>query len=74
MEPETFHHDRNLYPRKKHDCDGNVAFDISEAKKLLQQDVKDKKHHTMSCTALQCSRKEYKAYPAHKFKQRIYQA
>eukprot|EP00957_Ditylum_brightwellii_P210902 15365537-Ditylum_brightwellii.AAC.1 len=42
--------------------------------KLLQQDVKDEKHLTMSCVTLHNCCKEYKAYPAHKFKQRIYQA
>ena len=74
MELEAYLHDRNLYPRQEIDRDGCTVFDISAAKKLLEQDVKEKKHLSMSRAALQASREEYMEYPAHKFKERIYQA
>ena len=52
-------HDRKLHPRKLVNARGEPVFDLSPAKLLLQQDVKNKKHVSMMLAVLRQSRKEY---------------
>ena len=73
VELVAFCHDCQLYPRAEVDGDGNVIFDLSDAKKLLQKDIADGKHKNLSHEELQNSHNEYKSYPAKKLKERIYQ-
>ena len=43
-EEQYFAHDRQLYPRKTHNKRGEPIFDMSPAKPLLRQDIKDDMH------------------------------
>eukprot|EP00957_Ditylum_brightwellii_P179602 13681495-Ditylum_brightwellii.AAC.1 len=73
FELQALHHDHVLHPRTEKDCDGNVVFDLSEAKKLPKKDIKDGKHLVMTPAELQHSHDKYKPYPPKKFKHTIYQ-
>jgi hypothetical protein len=66
-------HDRQLFPRQKHNKRGEPVFDVSAAKLLLKEDIKNKLHTTMFPSELQKTRPEYAAFQPHIFKQRIYQ-
>jgi hypothetical protein len=66
-------HDRRLHPRKTHNRRGGPVFDISAAKLLLRQDVKDKIHLTVETAAFQQSRREYHRFHQKKFRERICQ-
>jgi hypothetical protein len=69
QEEEYFAHDCKFYPRKTHNERGEPVFDMSPAKPLLQQDVKDEMHlHYKTSKKLQLLRPEYKL-----FKPRIFQ-
>ena len=39
-ERQALEHDRQLYPRQKHNDRGEPVFDLSEAKKFLREDVR----------------------------------
>ena len=57
QEEEYFAHDRKFHPRKTHNKRGEPVFDISPAKSLLQQDIKDEMHsHYKTSRKLQLSR------------------
>ena len=73
-EMQALIHDRKLYPRQSHNARGEQVFDMSPAKPLLRQDVRDKKHTTMTPRELQKTRTEYMAFKPCIFKSRIYQA
>jgi hypothetical protein len=66
-------HDRRLHPRKTHNHRGEPVFDMSAAKPLLRQDVKDKTHLTMETAALQLSCGEYHGFHPKQFRERICQ-
>jgi hypothetical protein len=66
-------HDRLLFPRKTHNHRGEPVFDLSPAKPLLQEDVKNSKHTTMSSRELWETRPEYRCFKPCKFKDRIHQ-
>jgi hypothetical protein len=67
-------HDRRLHPRKSHNQRGEPVFDLDqEAKKQLQEDIKNKLHKTMTPMELQSSRAIYMKYKPEKFRFRIYQ-
>jgi hypothetical protein len=66
-------HDRRLHPRKTHNRRGEPVFDMSAAKPLLRQDVKDKTHLTMETDAFQQSSREYHGFHPKKLCERICQ-
>jgi len=72
-ESQALAHDRQLYPRQMHNHRGEPVFDLSNAKQLLHDDVKDKKHLSMTPSELQRTRREYMIFKPNKFKHRIYQ-
>jgi hypothetical protein len=67
-------HDRALHPQKTHNHRGEPVFDVSRAKLLLREDVKNKLHTVMTPSELRESRNEYKLFKLEKFKERIFQA
>jgi hypothetical protein len=70
----ALNHDRGIHPRRFHNNRGEPVFDLSVAKALLQQDVEDGVHLTMTPAELQGSQSnEYGIFNANKFKERIYQ-
>lgn len=66
-------HDRLLHPRQTHNHRGEPVFDLSSAKLLLREDVKNELHTTMDRAELQASRPEYMCFNIKVFKDRIYQ-
>jgi hypothetical protein len=72
-EEACLRHDRLLHPRQTHNERGEPVFDMTKAKELLQEDVKNKVHETMEARDLQLSRIEYRPFQAHIFSQRIKQ-
>jgi hypothetical protein len=69
QEEDYFAHDRKFYPRKPHNKRGEPVFDMSPAKPLLQQDIKEEMHlQYKTMKKLQLLRLEYKP-----FKPRIFQ-
>jgi hypothetical protein len=72
-EMKAFLHDRQLYPRQTHNHRGELAFGLSVAQQLLQEDVRDKKHTTMMPSEFQRARPEYMSFKPHEFKHRNYQ-
>jgi hypothetical protein len=72
-EMQAFLHDRQLHPRQTHNHRGELVFELSVAKKLLEEDVRDKRHTTMVPSELQRTRQEYMSFKPNKFKHRIYQ-
>jgi hypothetical protein len=75
QEEEYFAHDRKCYPRKTHNERGEPVFDMSPAKQLLRQDIKDEMHiHYKTSKQLQLSRTEYKPFKPRVFQDRILQA
>jgi hypothetical protein len=66
-------HDRRLYPRASFNSRGEPVFDMSPAKELLRQDVKDELHLQMSVCDLWGKREEYKVFKLPIFTQRVYQ-
>jgi hypothetical protein len=73
LEEQAMVHDRHLHPRATHNHRGEPVFDLSEAKRLLQEDVKNGVHTRMSPSAMQCTRPAYHQFKADIFKFRIYQ-
>jgi hypothetical protein len=74
-EEKHFAHDRNYYPRKTHNERGEPVFDMSPAKALLRQDIKDEMHlHHKTSRKLQLSRLECKPFKPRIFQDRILQA
>jgi hypothetical protein len=65
--------DVDLHPRQSTNGRGEPVFDLSSAKDLLRQDVKDKVHEEMSPWELWQSRPEYMHFKLKKFRHRIYQ-
>jgi hypothetical protein len=63
--------DRQLHPRQSHNHRGEPVFDLTPAKELLREDVKNKLHTTMEPSALQATREEYKPFKPKKFSERI---
>jgi hypothetical protein len=73
-EEEYLAHDRKCYPRKTHNERGEPVFDMSPAKPLLQQDIKDEMHlHYKTSKKIQLSRLEYKPFKPRVFQDRILQ-
>ena len=66
-------YDRRLYPRASHNARGERVFDMSAAKELLRQDVKDEKHLQMTTSDLWGTKDEYKVIKLSIFSQRVYQ-
>ena len=66
-------HDRQLYPRKSHNSRGELVFDLSPAKPLLQEDIKNKAHEGKTPREFQLTRPEYLMFKPKIFKERIYQ-
>lgn len=66
-------HDRALNPRKTHNARGEPVFDMTPAKALLREDVRNRLHESMTPAALQATRAEYQQFLPVKFKERIYQ-
>lgn len=65
---------REKYPSKTHHADGRPLFYLSNAHKLLRQDIKDGKQKEMSIRDLRKSRPEYLApWSKKEFKERVYQ-
>ena len=73
LEAEALACDRQLYPRNTHNQRGEPVFDLSEAKYLLREDVKDKKHTTVTAEALRQSRPQYRVFESEIFRRRIKQ-
>jgi hypothetical protein len=69
----AFAHDRRLHPRQMHNRRGELVFDMTPAKELLREDIKNKKHERMTRSSLQASRQEYQPFKPKHFKERIYQ-
>lgn len=63
----------HCFPRQTHNQRGEPVFDLSPAKLLLQEDVKQGLHEKMSPGLLQKSRPEHMMFEPRKFKERIYQ-
>ena len=72
-ELEAYAQDQALYPREPCNQRGELVFDLHAAKKLLQDDIKDKKHVQMVPSALQATRPVYLLFQKDIFKHRIYQ-
>lgn len=70
---EALKHDRQLHPRASHNNRGEPIFDMSDAKELLQNDVKQKKHIGITPSQFRETRDEYKQFPSEIIKERIYQ-
>jgi hypothetical protein len=68
-------HDRQFYPRKTHNERGEPVFNLSPAKLLLREDIKDRLHMTIYKTArkMWASRSEYKIFKIEIFKDRFLQ-
>lgn len=66
-------YDRTLFPRQPINHRGEPVFDMSPAKPLLTQDVRNNLHKLMSPALLRKSRAEYMVFSLEKFRQRIYQ-
>lgn len=73
IQEEALAHDRKLYRRRTHNDRGELVFDFSTAKALLQLDVKNKLHTFLSSSELQATRPEYGLFKKSKFKERIVQ-
>ena len=69
----AFVHDRQLHPRRLHNRHGEPVFDLSAARPLLEEDVKNGKQNTMLPSELRQTRPEYMAFKPEVFRQRIYQ-
>jgi hypothetical protein len=71
QEEEWLCNDRLLHPRQTHNERGELVFDRTEAKELLQEDVKNKVHETMEPADLQASRTPYHPFKPHIFRKNI---
>jgi hypothetical protein len=69
----AFAHDRALHPRQKTNERGELVFDLSAAKLLLREDVRNQLHTTMQPFELQQTRPEYMDFKRDIFRRRIYQ-
>jgi len=58
---------------RKHNKRGELVFDLSPAKQLLRDDVKDKKHEGLTPSEFRRTRPEYMKFRVEIFKGRIYQ-
>jgi hypothetical protein len=65
--------DRQLNPRQSHNQRGEPVFDLTPARDLLREDVKNKVHTMKTPSELQASRKEYKPFNPKKFSDKIFQ-
>ena len=72
-EMQAFLYHRQLHPQQTHDHRGKPIFDVHAAKPLLQEDVRMKRHMSMSPMTLRASRKEYSDFELGIFRQHIYQ-
>ena len=72
-EMQNLLHDRALYPKKTHNHHGKPVFSCSPAAPLLEQDVKEKNHKSLSLGAFHHSRTEYKSFDRDVFNHRILQ-
>lgn len=66
-------HDRKIHPRNKQKQNGQLVFDLSNAKLLLRRDVCLGKHKKMSLESFHQSRREYLAFDRQVFRFRVYQ-
>jgi hypothetical protein len=66
-------HDMAIYPRQRHNERGEAVFDLSAAKLLLREDVRNNIHSTMFPSVFQQTRPEYCVFEPCIFKHRIYQ-
>lgn len=75
LEKLALEHDRTLpvYPREPEDHNGELDWDLSEAKLLLREDLKSGGLTSLPPAALHASRPEYLMFPARKFKEHVYQ-
>ena len=70
----AFQHDRKLHPRATHNNRGEYVFDMTPAKALLRDDVKNKRHVGKKSTELWMMRPEYQVFCVQdKFGERIRQ-
>jgi hypothetical protein len=73
QEEQYMIHDRQLHPRQSHNERGEPVFDMSPAKALLREDIKQKLHTTMTPAKLQASKQAYQPFKPEIFRARIYQ-
>ena len=73
QQQQHLEHDRHLYPREAHNQRGEPIFDMSPARFLLAEDVKNKLHERMSARELQDSREEYGIFKRKIFSDRVRQ-
>jgi hypothetical protein len=73
LELEMLLHDRQFFPRQMENNRGEPVFDLSAAKMLLRDDVREGRHLAMTPSQLQQSRAAYAPFDARKFTHRIYQ-
>ena len=75
QEEQYWIHDRELYPRQPKNERGELVFDMTPAKMLLRDDIRNKLHLKKYKTSrsLQKSRPEYQLFKPEKFKDRLYQ-
>ena len=69
QQQQYFEHDRAAYPRQAYNERGEIVFDMTEAKLLLREDIKNGLHTTTynsNIKELQASRPEYMAVFANK--------
>ncbi|CAJ1945189.1 unnamed protein product [Cylindrotheca closterium] len=69
----TLAHDLSLFHVKTHNDRGELRFCMTDAKKLLREDVARGLHKGITPKQFQSSRKAYHPFKARKFKERIYQ-
>ena len=72
-EEAALQHDLALHPPSKVDSFGRPFWHMSDAKKLLAQDMKDKMHERFTPGVLRNLREEYRQFDLTVFRQHIYQ-
>jgi hypothetical protein len=73
VDEQALAHDRTLIPTKTMTVRGYPRWEGSDAKKLLRDDVKEKKHKNSKPAELRDTREEYKNFPLTVFRKHIYQ-
>ena len=73
LEEIAWKKDRELHPVKHMNPRGEPEFYLSEAHKLLREDVANNRHKLMTPSVLQQSRPEYQDFALHTFSKRIEQ-
>ncbi|CAB9507153.1 hypothetical protein SEMRO_295_G110320.1 [Seminavis robusta] len=66
-------HDRKIYPTQTHNEQGQLRWHGSEAEKLLEKDVDEEKHISMTKIELYNSRLEYQHFNLRVFRGHVYQ-